>query len=160
MAASRVLSEEQLDAYVGAIYEVAVGDRWIDAQTFDVDSDDFAATLISACNPWSQPLADVDNRRRHAELQRQIEVDGCRWWPARGRSADGSWIETGFLVLAPAATVDAWARQWQQHAVWIVSQLSRTLILRLYSPFAGANPPQQLANMRLEWVGCDPPDPP
>ena len=160
MAASRVLSEEQLDAYVGAIYEVAIGDRWIDAQTFDVDSDDLAATLISACNPWSQPLADVDNRRRHAELQRQIEVDGCRWWPARGRSADGSWIETGFLVLAPAATVDAWARQWQQHAVWIVSQLSRTPILRLYSPFAGANPPQQLANMRLEWVGCDPPDPP
>lgn len=151
------LRQDQLDAYVHAVYEVQHAAHWIEATAFVVEHGAFPATLISAWNPWSQPLAQTENDRRHIELQRQIEASGCRWWPARGRAVDGSWVEPGFLVLAHQALVDTWARVWQQHAVWVLSELSLTPVLRLYSPFAGADPPRQLANLRLEWVGCDPP---
>lgn len=151
------LSDDQLAAYASAIYEVEVDGGWVDASAFAFDRAELPATLISACNPWSQLLPDEENTRRHQTLQRQIEASGNPWASARGRAADFSWIEPGFLVQAPLDLVDVWARQWQQHAVLVLRGLLKSPTLRLYSPFAGTEPPQQLANMRLEWVGCAPP---
>jgi hypothetical protein len=154
------LSEHQLAAYAEAIYEVEVDGAWIDARAYVAVAGDRAATLISACNPWSQLLSDAENARRHACLREQIATGGHRWTNARGRSADFRWIEPGFLVQAPDDQVDAWARQWQQHAVLVLRGPAQVPALRLYSPFAGDIRPQQLANLRLEWVGCVPPAPP
>lgn len=151
------LSPEQLAAYANAVYEVETDGGWVDASAFAVDADGLPATLISACNPWSQRLSDAENAARHQALQRQIEADGCRWWPARGRSPDHDWVEPGFLVWAAEATVDAWARGWQQHAVLVLPDRPDQPTLRIYSPFAGTSPPSRLANVRVEWVGCGPP---
>jgi hypothetical protein len=151
------LTAAQIADYANAIYEVERDDGWVDASSFGCHRDELAATLISACNPWSQPLSDTENARRHQGLRRQIESSRCHWLAARGRSPDSSWVEPGFLVQAPMDLVDAWARAWQQHAVLVLGGPGQAPTLRLYSPFAGARPPQQLANMHLEWVGCAPP---
>lgn len=151
------LTEAQIADYANAIYEVEGDDGWVDASAVGWHRDDLPATLISACNPWSQPLSEAENARRHQNLRSQIESSQCDWRAARGRSPDFSWIEPGFLVRAPVDLVDDWARAWQQHAVLVLRGRGQAPILRLYSPFAGAKPPQRLANMRLEWVGCGPP---
>jgi hypothetical protein len=157
MWSPRDLTEAQIADYANAIYEVEGDDGWVEASAVDCDRDDLPATLISACNPWSQPLPETENARRHQDLRGQIESSRCAWRAARGRSPDSSWIEPGFLVQAPIDLVDVWARAWQQHAVLVLRGAGQAPTLRLYSPFAGTESPQQLANMRLEWVGCAPP---
>jgi hypothetical protein len=151
------LSQQQLAAYAHAAYEVEVDGGWVDVSAFVTNAGGPPATLISACNPRSQRLSDAENARRHQGLRGQIEASGHAWAAARGRAVDLSWIEPGFLVQAPMDLIDTWARNWQQHAVLVLGSPLKAPTLRLYSPYAGAKPPQQLANMRLEWVGCGPP---
>ncbi len=151
------LTTKQLTTYASAIYEIKGDNGWVDASALGCYRDDLPATLISACNPWSRPLSESENARRHLGLRRQIESSQCDWLAARGRSPDSSWIEPSFLVRAPMGLVDVWARAWQQHAVLVLRGPGQAPTLRLYSPFAGAKLPQQIANMRLEWVGCGPP---
>lgn len=154
------LTIDQLRAYASAVYEVETAVGWIDVRDYARARGEFPLQLISACNPWSQPLSDAANARRTGDLRRRIEASGCRWKPARGRSPDSSWIEPGFLVQADDDRVDAWARHFQQHAVLVLRERQQLPALRLYSPLAATDRPEELANMRLEWVGCAPPAPP
>ncbi len=151
------LSLAQLSAYADAVYEVDLEGSWADVRTFAPSAYGSPATLISACNPWSQLLSDAENAQRNHGLYGQIETSRHDWYRARGRSVDLRWIEPGFLVLAPLDLIDVWARQWQQHAVLVLRGTGQSPALRLYSPFAGDDPPPRLANMHLEWVGCGPP---
>lgn len=151
------LTSEQLVAYADAVYEVLIDGRWVAAETLCASAPAACRALISACNPYSQPLADDENAIRHHRLQAEIEEDGWRWWPARGRSSDHSWVEPGFLVQAPIAVVDRWAQAYGQHAIWYLHSRQSTATLRIYSRFQGDQAPLRLANLRLEWVGCDPP---
>lgn len=146
------LSRVQLDAYVAAVYEVEIDGRWIEASALPIADAPMPAALISACNPYSQILPESENAQRHLRLQREIETGGHRWWPARGRSVDASWIEPGFLVQAPLAQVDIWARDYGQHAVWLAPDAARAASLRVYTAFAGADPPTQWEGMGVEWV--------
>lgn len=146
------LRKEQLDAYVAAVYEVEIDGRWIDATALSLAGSPPPAALISACNPHSQLLPECENVQRHEHLQREIETGGYRWWPARGRSADAAWVEPGFLVLAPLAQVDFWARAFGQHAVWLAPRPGCAASLRVYAAFAGAEPPAQCEGMDVEWV--------
>lgn len=146
------LSHVQLAEYVRAVYEVEVDGRWIAASTLALTEDAPAAALISACNPYSEILPDIENSERHRQLQQSIVNHGCRWWPARGRSADGSWVEPGFLVLAPLDRIDAWARAFAQHAVWLPPHAGTQASLRVYSGFAGEHPPAQSGGLGIVWV--------
>ena len=146
------LSKDQLDAYVAAVYEVEIDGRWIEASALPLADVATPAALISARNPYSQLLPESENAQRHLRLQREIEAGGHRCWPARGRSVDASWIEPGFLVQAPLAQVDIWARYYRQHAVWLAPDAARAASLRVYTAFAGAEPPPQWEGMDVEWV--------
>lgn len=142
---------EQLSEYTQAIYEVDIDGGWVDASKLPLDGNTLPAALISACNPHSQLLPECENVHRHEHLQREIETGGYRWWPARGRSADAAWVEPGFLVLAPLAQIDAWARAFGQHAVWLAPRSGCAASLRVYSRFDGARPPARLGGMDIEW---------
>lgn len=142
-----------LRAYAAAVYESLVDGDWraIDS----VDGDDWA--VLSACNPWSQVLPDAENARLHAQLAELALAAGCAPIPARGRAADWSWVESSWLLRAPLAQVDAWARSFRQHAVYLPAQHGKPAGLRIYSPPVDGNRPPSVGNLRLEWVGCDPP---
>lgn len=146
------INEDQLVAYAGAVYEVEIDGRWIEASTLPLAGAAEAAALISACNPYSEVLTDNENSQRHQRLQQDIDTSGCRWWAARGRSADRSWVEPGFLVLAPLARIDAWARAFAQHAVWLAPHAGAPASLRIYSAFDGEHPPAQSGGMGIAWV--------
>lgn len=153
----------QLIAFCESIYEIEMGATWTNLEQASVtNAEDAAETgqrwaLVSAANPLAQKLGDAENRARHAALQTAIDAAGCRCWPGRGRAADFSWVEDCWLVLAPMTQVDAWARAFEQHAVYLPPQLGQAAGLRIYSPPTDANRPPFMGNLRLEWVGCDPP---
>lgn len=142
-----------LRAYAAAVYESLLDGDWraIDS----VDGDDWA--VLSACNPWSQVLPDAENARLHAELAELALAAGCAPIPARGRAADSSWVESSWLLRAPLAQLDAWARRFRQHAAFRPPQRDCPARLRIYSPPTDGNHPPSVGNLRLEWVGCDPP---
>lgn len=146
------LGWDQLVEYARAVYEVEVDGSWIAASTLQLADAVDPAALISACNPYSELLTDVENSARHQRLRDEIVASGCRWWPGRGRSTDATWEEPGFLVTAPLAQIDAWARAFGQHAVWLASGVSRPPGLRVYSAFAGERPPAQTGGMDIAWV--------
>jgi hypothetical protein len=142
-----------LRAYAAAVYESLVDGDWraIDS----VDGGDWA--VLSACNPWSQVLTDAENARLHAELAALARAAGYAAIPARGRAADSSWVEPSWLLRAPLAQLDAWARRFRQHAAFRPPHHGAPAGLRVYSPPADGNRPPAMGNLRLEWVGCDPP---
>ncbi len=105
----------------------------------------------------SVPLEENENHARHAALRCAIDACGAFCCAGRGRAADFSWVEDCWLVRAPLAQVDAWARAFEQHAVYLPEQHGHPAGLRIYSaPEDGERPPS-MGNLRLEWVGCDPP---
>ncbi|HWS26724.1 MAG TPA: DUF3293 domain-containing protein [Xanthomonadales bacterium] len=146
------LSQDQLAEYARAVYEVEVDGRWIEASTLPLIDASGTCALISACNPYSQLLPEFENSQRHQRLRDEIAASGYRCWPARGRSADSAWVEPGFLVLAPLAQIDAWARAFEQHAVWLASGSGHSPSLRVYSRFDGEHPPAQSGGMGITWV--------
>lgn len=147
-----VLQEDLLAAYVSAVYEVEVQGRWIDAATLPLPGSADPAALISAWNPYSQILPERENAERHRQLQDAVIASGCRWWPARGGSADGAWTEPGFLVQATLAQIDGWAQAFGQHAVWMAPSSTAPASLRIYSAYAGTQAPAELGPMRIAWV--------
>ncbi|MBK8070427.1 MAG: DUF3293 domain-containing protein [Rhodanobacteraceae bacterium] len=153
----------QLLAFCHSIYEVKRGLGWevLDAAPpaeSGVPEDSTQRwALISACNPLSALLhADV-NRARHDRLHTVISAAGATCFPGRGRAPDSSWSEDSWLVHAPLPLVDAWATAFDQHAVYLPPQQGQAAGLRIYSPPADGQRPPFMGNLRLEWVGCDPP---
>jgi hypothetical protein len=151
------LDAAQIQAYAEAHYEIELEGRWIDAAELAQNTvGALPLSLISACNPRSQRLADAANSARQQQLRAQIEDSGVRWWSARGRSSDFGWLEPGFLVEAELGLVDRWARTFDQHAVWLPARPDSPAIMRIYSNADGTLDNLDLPHVRLEWVGFGP----
>ncbi|MCC6594511.1 MAG: DUF3293 domain-containing protein [Xanthomonadales bacterium] len=150
------LSATLLHAYANAHYEFCRDGRWIDCRLAQASSTAVVPALLSACNPASRELDARANRIRHQALCAELRAAHIAHWPARGRAPDASWIEASVLLHARLAIVDALARRYRQNAVWLPGPPP---VLRLYVDPASALP-AVVANVRLQWVGCDPPDPP
>lgn len=74
--------------------------------------------IITAHNPRSERLSDVENQERHEELERDLQALGLEHIPGTGASPDGTWVEEGFAVfdvgLAQALEL---GRKYDQHAI-------------------------------------------
>lgn len=154
------LSAEQILAYAEAIYEIEQDGHWISAEQYTrQQSDTLPQSLISACNPYSLRLPDALNEARQRQLRDRIEAAGVRWHPARGRAADFSWLEPGFLVAAALPLVDSWARAFEQHAIWLPATATSPAMMRLYATDPGAARSLRFPHVHLEWVGFGPTTP-
>ncbi len=155
-----VVSAELILAYANACYEIEHEGRWISAEQFALKPlPGQPWSLISACNPRSQPLPDALNEARQQQLRERIEAAGVVWRPARGRAADFSWLEPGFLVAAELPLVDRWARAFEQHAIWLPATATAPAIMRIYAADPGPEHRLQLPHVRFEWVGFGPTSP-
>ncbi|ANB16682.1 DUF3293 domain-containing protein [Dokdonella koreensis] len=86
--------------------------------------------VLTACNPYSQPLPAAENRRRQRGLLAELREAGARVLPAAGHG-DG-WREPSLLAAGvPLGLVDALAVRHEQNAI-IVADADRRLRLRLY----------------------------
>ncbi|MGE4069760.1 MAG: DUF3293 domain-containing protein [Lysobacterales bacterium] len=155
-----VVTAELILAYANACYEIEHEGRWISAEQLTrKQTRGLPWSLISACNPRSQQLPDALNEARQQQLRDWIDAAGAPWQPARGRAADFSWLEPGFLVAAELHRVDNWARAFEQHAIWLPATATTPAIMRIYAADPGPEHRLQLPHVRLEWVGFGPTSP-
>ncbi len=74
--------------------------------------------VITAWNP-GRLLPQRENDRASVELEACLRETGCAVFPTKGRSADGSWSEDGFAVVAmPEATAVRIGRRFGQLAIF------------------------------------------
>lgn len=79
------------------------------------------AWVITACNPRSVPLGDLDNRARHSALGRELAGHGIPLVEAHGYDPGATeWTEPGYCVPGlPEVRALALARTWEQNAVFL-----------------------------------------
>lgn len=75
--------------------------------------------VVTAWNPFSEPLPPVENHRRQAALAAAIAQAGLRAWPAEGQDPTGRWTPEASLLVADATadSMDRWLRDWGQYAL-------------------------------------------
>jgi Protein of unknown function (DUF3293) len=55
--------------------------------------------IITAHNPYSQQLTDLENQSRHKQLESLLASKGLSFSPSIGQSPDATWQEEGFLIF-------------------------------------------------------------
>lgn len=92
-----------------------------------------AACVITACNPFSQPLPDAENLARQARLEQELQQAGWHWLPAVGRHPTNGWPpEAGCFVEGMSEeAASEWGRRHGQNAVvWCGEDAIPRLLLR------------------------------
>jgi hypothetical protein len=99
----------------GATTEILIG---AEAEPADGDRAGLVQ-LITAWNPWGEPLPLRRNKTRQEELERRLDDAGHQWVPAAGVAEDGAWAEAGVAISA-IGREDALdiGRQWEQEAIY------------------------------------------
>lgn len=89
----RVACPSPFDLKVGIAH--AEFAAWLDAQRVD------SWAIVTACNPYSEPLSDAENAQRMKHLGESLrrEFPGESIFQALGLAADGSWDEVSVLVV-------------------------------------------------------------
>jgi hypothetical protein len=134
-----VIPEELIRAYEDAQY-------WVDlpagrivlniGQPF-VGFDGFTGrnrlALVTACNPFSEILADAENDARQALLIEAVAAAGLEWFHAAGVDAQEKWTPEPSLAILDASDqqLDAWMEAFEQNAV-VVADAGGLTVLRLH----------------------------
>jgi hypothetical protein len=115
-------------AYEQAIYEVYYGQETIQINIGEncpsldcliAQSDYPTWALITAANPYSQPLSARENQRRHQRLFKHLKGLQLPLIPAVGKDKSGVWTpEPSWLILGiTRADVIAIGRKFEQNAI-------------------------------------------
>ena len=95
-------------------------------------ADDWPLIFISACNPHSDELSAMENRRRMRALRARLDQLQVRWLPGVGHIQRQSWREPSFLVAGlPIKAIDRIAFEFGQRAIVIAMQCTK-LKLQIY----------------------------
>ena len=136
------LTSELLQAYINTAYRVYDGNS---VETLQIgEASDFmvermqrlgvtSACLITASNPFSEPLGRTENTARNAALAAEIRKAGLALLPGRGESLQDEWPgEESFLVFGPTRDLAVtWCRRYRQNAVvWIGGDGVPLLLMR------------------------------
>jgi hypothetical protein len=86
------------------------------ARIFVASADQVGFGVVTAANPLGRRLLDVENARRHTELEAELVAGGSCFRPADGVSPDGRHREPGFAVWLPESGVRNLAERFEQTA--------------------------------------------
>ena len=105
--------------YLATEVTVEIDGRWMDVASA-VLSLGSPVVVITAWNPGSEVLADIENAERNERLRNDLARLTDRIFPAVGRSPDGSWEEASFAIVGVAeADVLALGRRYGQVAIFV-----------------------------------------
>lgn len=138
-AAEVVISAELLLAYEAASYWIDLpsgritlktGEQFDPPHGFEGKS---RLAVVTAFNPFSRLLSQVENEAHQADLIAAVEADGLAWFPAAGFDPNGEWEpEPSFGVLDPSdEQLDAWMERFGQNAV-VVADAGQANRLRFH----------------------------
>ena len=132
-----------IESYRRARYEVLAGpgidlvvdrpDPWL-AQLMARHQAPTAA-VITAWNPFSQPLALPENRARQARLKHELVDAGCDWLPMLGHDPQGTWPGEEMLLVIGASSgqLAQLGTRFDQNAILLATRtdpVPRLLLLR------------------------------
>ena len=82
-----------------------------------------SACIVTAWNPFSQSLSELDNIKRNEELIGVVNKLGLNYLDAEGRDPEGKWPSEKSLCIFDAtdSMIEEWMRVFGQNAVVVVS---------------------------------------
>jgi hypothetical protein len=115
-------------AYEQAIYEVYygqetlkiyIGKRCPPIDDLIVRGNLSTWALITAANPYSQPLSELENQQRHHQLIKHLEKLKLSWLPALGKDLKEIWTpEQSLLIFGIERSLAiAIGRKFEQNAI-------------------------------------------
>ena len=104
---SSKLDQQLIAAYKATSYEVKrlglalrIGQKNRHLEEFLIDNNEFSYAYISAYNPFSQPLSEMENKARHKQLTVWLKSKGWRYASGFGVPDDTNWLpERSALIL-------------------------------------------------------------
>ena len=89
--------------------------------------------IVTAHNPFSQPVQGATNSEAQSQLVRAVEAEGLAWLPATGIDPQGKWPpEPSLAVLEPTVSLlDRWMGRFRQNAI-VVAERGGMVKLRLH----------------------------
>lgn len=136
------INEELLEAYNNARFHIysepavtlRVGIESTELKTLMLRHTVSTAAFITAFNPYSQLLSDVENNQRNAKLLIDIEEGGYIHFAGLGQDVGAKWPgeESYFVLGIDESAVKALGMKYQQNAiVWCDSDyVPRIMLLR------------------------------
>ena len=127
-----MLDERLIEAYRATDYVLFVGDGDDVILNIGRHNPDFdrvldrrhavTSVVVTAYNPRSVVLSEVENRARHAELTALLDARGCDYALGEGRDPTGHWkAELECVVFGiPLETGLELARRFEQNAIVFV----------------------------------------
>lgn len=114
-------------AYRGAHYEVETATGVLELQCGCCPPPERLAALgikhrwavVTPCNPFSERLPDIENKRRLRQFHTELRLAGFHWYPSLNRDPGGQWPDEAGALLCDVshARVLALAAQYGQYAV-------------------------------------------
>jgi len=113
------------DLYIDAIIEIEVDGkkrcvRGPNAASLPADAPLF---VLTAYNPGGEDLDGARNEAAERALERELSSDEVTFWPALGRSRDGSWSEPGVALAGfDRARACAYGKRYGQLAIYELTE--------------------------------------
>jgi|GEM_PF-2795868 len=84
--------------------------------------------ILTAENPWSQPLTPAMNAARDAVLRAELNARGLNPQRVRGTDPEATWHEDGWCVRDHPGLAAALMQRYQQTAVYVLVNGQRTVL--------------------------------
>ena len=101
------IDQRLIEAYQATTYAVKalalalrIGEKNRHLEEFLIDNNEYSFAFVSAYNPYSQPLSEMENKARHLQLITWLKAKGFRYKTGYGIPDDSSWFpEKSVLIL-------------------------------------------------------------
>jgi len=101
------IDQRLIEAYKATTYEVKrlgialqIGQRNRHLEEFLIDNNEFSFAFVSAYNPYSQPLSEMENKARHQQFTIWLKSKSFRYATGYGVPQNSSWHpEKSVLIL-------------------------------------------------------------
>lgn len=118
------LDESLLEAYQRTIYhvnrpsiDIKIGERNEDLAVFLFDNNAYSWAFVSASNPYSIKISELENQKRTDALLEYAKENNWRSLRGEGFSKDGTWSEDSLLILDISKNeANELAQQFEQNA--------------------------------------------
>lgn len=135
------MDQHLLNSYLSTRYlvfypslEIQIGRYHPKVDQFLMDNNAFSWAFVSACNPFSKLLPDLENEQRHAHLVDYLEELHYLHLLGQGKGVDGDWPPEKSLLVLNISRQKAMqlAKKFEQNAIVFgtINQKAELIITR------------------------------
>ena len=116
------------DSYKATIVEITHNGLVLsDRELYEIWKTDFY--MITAANPFSNPLSDEKNNARNAELRAHLNESYQEILAGRGKDPAGGWVEEGWVICGgDEERLISLAKKFEQNAIFKFTAAGREIL--------------------------------